>query len=114
MVIYLFYLVLTVLGLILVKLDKNEMLIQFQFGTLNISIGLLTIIGMVCYVGSFLIFMGIIQRNALSFIYPILNGTVTILTFIAGIIIFGESLSYQKVLGLLIIVAGIFLINYEG
>lgn len=112
--IYVMYLILTVTGLSLVKLDKTPLMINLKNSGLNVNIGLLTIIGMICYVGSFCIFMGIIQKSQISYIFPVLNGIVTIMTFIVGLILFNEILTGSKVIGLLFIVVGIIIMNFKG
>lgn len=114
MLLYVLYLILTVLGLSLVKLDKNSLLFDIKNTGIHLGIGFLTIVGMFCYIASFSIFMIIIQKNELSYIYPILNGLVAIMTFIVGTVIFNEVITLQKVIGFIVIVIGIFIINIRG
>ena len=108
------YLILTVGGLILVKLESGNVNIAIQNGTFNFTIGLKAMLGMIAYIGSFLIYTFYIIKNFnLSYIFPIITGITQILVILAGVFIFKEKINIYGLLGILIIVVGIVLLNIK-
>lgn len=105
--------VLSVAGMTLVKLDKVILDMHISASVVKIAIGSLTILGMMLYGISFCLLMSIIQKNELTYMYPIITGAVTILTFAAGVIIFSEQVSINKVLGVVFVIIGIAIINFK-
>lgn len=62
--------------------------------------------GLGLYGLSVLIWFGVLRRLPLSVAYPMVS-VGFVLTAIAGVVIFGEALTATKVLGVLLIVAGV-------
>lgn len=65
--------------------------------------------GSALYVVATLLWFYLLARFELSFIYPFVSGTV-IITTIAGWLIFGEAMSAQQFVGILVVAAGIVLV----
>ena len=108
------YLILTVGGLILVKLGSGNINIAIQEGTFNFSMGLKAMAGFIAYIGSFLIYTFYIIKNFdLSYIYPIVAGITQILVIIAGVVIFKEHMSAYAIGGVVLIIVGIVLLNIK-
>jgi len=67
-------------------------------------------VGLACYLGAFAVWMGILEKTALSAAFP-----VTAITFVTVMVaswaILGESMGRDKLLGSAIIVAGILLLG---
>ncbi len=105
------YILLTVSALFLMK--SGELAISFNGGQLNINASLTNIIGMTFYICSFLLWMLIIQKYDLSYIYPVATGMVYILIFIGGVIIFKEQVAIKEIVAVLFILTGIVLINLK-
>lgn len=70
-------------------------------------------IGFVCYLGSFLLFTRVITMFDLSYIYPIVTGIVQILTLVASAVVFKENMSIQSVIGAIIVIVGIIIMNFK-
>ena len=70
-------------------------------------------IGFVCYLGSFLLFTRVITMFDLSYIYPIVTGIVQILTLVASAVVFKENMSIQSVIGAIIVIVGIISMNFK-
>lgn len=108
------YLILTVGGLILVKLGSENTVIAIQNGSFNFSMQLKAILGFIAYIGSFLIYtFYIIKKFDLSFIYPIIAGITQILVLIAGIVILKEKVSLFGIGGVILIIIGVLLLNIK-
>ncbi|GEN35155.1 EamA family transporter [Aneurinibacillus danicus] len=68
------------------------------------------IMGFVCFVSSSLLWMVVISQSQLSNTYPMVSlGYVFV--FIMSIFLFNETVTFYKVLGLLVIIIGVILIG---
>lgn len=105
------YLCLTVSGLVFMKLGGNPGSIVLKDGTITLGISLISGIGFVCYICSFLLFTRIIIMFNLSYIYPICTGIVQITTLVVSALIFKENISMQSAIGAGIIIIGIIIMN---
>ncbi len=73
---------------------------------------LLPSIGVVCfYIGSFALMAQSLKTLEVGIVYAIWAGVGTALIALVGILAFGESVSAFKILGLLMIVGGTFLLR---
>ena len=75
------------------------------------SINLYTIIGIIMYILSFVIYMYLIFKNNISYIIPMTTATTYIVIFIATIFVIKESFSVLQIIGYFIIMVGVILIN---
>ena len=99
------YLMLTLSGLIFMKLGANPGTMSFKDGTIGLTINWVSAIGFVCYICSFLMFTRIVVMFDLSYIFPICTGIVQVVTLIASKFIFKENLSMQAIIGATLIIA---------
>ena len=67
------------------------------------------ILGIGCYVVSVVIWLLVLSRSEVSFAYPMLS-IGYIVTAMIGFYAFGENLSIERIGGIVLIVAGVFLI----
>ncbi len=108
------YLILTVGGLVLVKSGSSSINIAIQDGTFNFAMGIKAMLGFIAYIGSFLIYTFYIIKNFdLSYIFPILTGITQVLVIIAGIFLFKEHINAFGIGGVILIIAGIVLLNIK-
>lgn len=105
------YLVLTVSGIIFMKLGGNPGTLSLKEGTITLGIHWVSAIGFVCYIASFLLFTRLVVMYDLSYIYPIITGIVQILTLIISAIVFKEQINMQAVVGAALIIIGIIVMN---
>ena len=82
-------------------------------GTITLGMSIVSGIGFVCYLGSFLLFTRVITMFDLSYIYPIVTGIVQILTLVASAVVFKENMSIQSVIGAIIVIVGIISMNFK-
>lgn len=105
------YMVLSVAGQILFKYGANKkFLFSYTNGNLNISISWISIVGAMCYVASFLLFLLLLSKYDLSRINPILVGLTYILALTGAVIILHESINAVQILGIILILVGVLLV----
>ena len=107
------YLLLSVSGLVLMKLGGNSGTLAMKEGTITFGINWISAIGFVCYICSFLLFTKIVIMFDLSYIMPLVTGIVQILTLVASYVVFKENISMQGIIGATIIIAGIIIMNFK-
>jgi len=107
------YLILTTTGITLLNLGGNAGSMFFTKTELNFNINWISLAGIFCYIISFILFTRIITANDVSFIYPILMGSVQILTLTAAYFILKEDVSIYGFIGIALIIAGIVLMNVK-
>lgn len=67
-------------------------------------------LGMVCYVASVGSWLVVLSRTDVSYAYPLVS-LGYILTALAGYFFFHEALSFTRIAGILVILAGVYLIT---
>lgn len=111
-VLIIIYLILTVAGLILYKKGANSNFIfEIKNNALNIKLSLISIIGLGCYLMSFLMYMLILPKFDLTFIYPLMTAISYIGIYVLSIFILNESVTTLGIIGSIIIMIGIFIVN---
>lgn len=77
---------------------------------LTLSTNPYLIMGGICYVTSVFVWIVVLSRVPVSFAYP-LSSIAYITTAIAAVIVFNEYLSLTRIIGILVIVFGVYLIT---
>ena len=112
-VLIIIYLILTVSGLVLMKMGNNPGTIAIKDGTATFGISLISFAGLFCYLCSFLLFTRIVVMFDLSYIMPIVTGIVQILTLVASKIVFKENISVYGIVGASLVIIGIVVMNWK-
>lgn len=112
-VIFIAYFILTVSGVVFMKLGAANPLSLTLKPTFHFSVGYLSLLGYTLYICSFILWTKIITMFDLTYVVPIATGIVQILTFIAAIVILKEKVSIYSILGIIAIVGGILLLNFK-
>lgn len=107
------YIVLTISGLVFMKLGGNPGTISFRDGSFAFSMSTVSAIGFICYICSFLLFTRIVVLFDLSFIYPLTTGIVQIVTLIASYFVFKEKISVTGLVGAILVIIGIIVMNIK-
>ena len=105
------YALLSAGGLVLFKLGGQDA--AFQVGKTGFSLALSCkmLLGILCYLCSFLLWLVIVSRTQLTFAMPLSVGIVNTLVFLGSAHFLGERITPLKILGLAVIVLGLFLIS---
>ena len=69
------------------------------------------ILGLCCFGISVLFYNQTLAKIKLSYAFPLLNSSAYILVLISAYFIFGEVISYKQILGILIILIGIWFLS---
>lgn len=108
------YLIFSLAGVFLFKIGcQKEFLVSVSTGIFSLHISLLSILGLISYVCSFLMYMFLISKFDMTYIVPVTTGITYILTFIFAVIIFKEAITVNKVLGSILILLGVLIINFK-
>ncbi len=107
------YLLLTMSGLILMKLGGNTGKFAMVEGDINFGISPVSLLGFICYIGSFFLYTRMVVMFDLSYITPLCTGIVQILTLIASKVIFKENITVQGIAGASIIIIGLLIMNWK-
>lgn len=108
------YLILSVSGLVLFKLGcEKDFLVSISTGVFSLKISLLSILGLACYMCSFLMYMFLISKFEMTYIVPISTGITQVLTFILAVLVFKESITLSKIAGTAFILIGVAIINFK-
>ncbi|NMB92551.1 MAG: hypothetical protein GYA31_02955 [Parcubacteria group bacterium] len=68
------------------------------------------VLGMICYATSFLTWMFLLSKQALSMIYPLTVGIIYALIMISSVVFFHEQFTVYKIIGVVLIGLGILLL----
>lgn len=104
------YLLLTVGALTLVKMG-SESRFSVSGGIFSMVIDFKLIIGLIMYIVSFLLYIGIISNFNLSYINPITTGISTVLIILSAVFILKEQITLFQYAGITLIILGVILAN---
>lgn len=108
------YLIFTLSGLILYKLGANqEFIFSITNGIFNIKISIISFIGILCYLCSFMLYLFILPKFNLSYIMPIMSAISYVGIFVMSILVLKESVTIYGIIGSAIILIGILVMNFE-
>lgn len=109
-----FYAIISVSGLTLVKLGSGNPL-SFSIGQSGFTFGAgwMTLLGLVLYVISFLIYMTLVTKNNLTYITPVSSAVVYILTMVVSLFILKEQVTVTQWIGWCLILVGVVFMNIK-
>lgn len=106
------YLILTVSGLILYKYGANkEILFVITNKGLELKISLISILGLLCYLFSFIMYMIILPKFNISYIMPVTSAISYISVFVLSALVLKETIHTNGIIGSIIILLGIIIMN---
>ncbi len=105
------YLIFSVAGILLMKAGNIIVLGEGNFFEHSINVNFLSIIGMVSYIVSFLLWVFIIPRFDLSYIVPLVLGISQVLILAGSYFIFNDMIDSTQLIGIIAIIAGVVLLN---
>lgn len=106
------YVAATSLGLILLKLSTtNGLPIAYINDKLVFNFNILSILGILLYGTSFLLYFYLISKFDLGYIIPLTTALVYVVIFLASFVIFKEAFTGFKILGIGLILVGLFFLN---
>lgn len=109
-IIYLFF---TVGGLVFMKLGSENVSLVIKASKISFSCNAYLILGLMFYLASFVMWTMLLKGNKLTFIVPLTTGLSQILIFACGVAIFNDKVDPLKLLAIVVIVAGVILLNIK-
>ena len=110
-VLFAVYALLSAGGLVLFKLGGRDAALELGRTGFSVSLSWKMLLGIFCYLCSFLLWLVIVSRTQLTFAMPLSVGVVNILVFLGSARFLGEQITPTKILGLAVIVLGLYLIS---
>lgn len=108
------YVILASSGLLLFKAGSTTgLMLQMNSLGFHISINWLSLIGIVCYLGSFLLWLYIVSQTKLTWAMPLSVGLINTVIYIASAIFFKEQIGVIQVVGVFLVAAGVTLISVQ-
>lgn len=107
------YLILSISGLVFMKLGGNPGTLAVKDGNINFGMNIVSAIGFICYIGSFLLFTRIVIIFDLSYIFPICTGIVQVITLVISYYVFKENISLYGIVGASLVIIGIIIMNIK-
>lgn len=106
------YLLLSASGLICFKLGSSRTaLITLIVHNAQMKLSTFSLVGILFYGCSFLLYLGLVSKYDLSYIVPVTTGIMYIIIFISSYIIFKEPITLVHVIGTILVLIGITMIN---
>lgn len=101
-------------GLVALKLGSaSGALVELVDGRIVFHLNFVSLLGVFLYAMSFILYIYLIAKNDLGYIIPLTTALVYILIFFASFIIFKENFTIQKILAIILIIAGLILLNIK-
>ena len=109
------YVLATSLALVVLKLgtDKSGAPVHFNDGKLAVSLNWYVFTGILMYGVSFLLYIFLISKYDLGYIIPLTTALVYVSIFTASYFIFNEAFTAFKIAGIVLIIAGLTLLNIK-
>lgn len=107
MLLFVVYIILTSSGLILFKLGSENLAFGIKNSSLFFNLSVTSLIGLLCYLASFLLWMYILSKNDISYILPLGVAVSNVVILIASHYVLGEQISTNAIIGIALIIIGV-------
>ncbi|MEG0034929.1 MAG: EamA family transporter [Bacilli bacterium] len=111
---FLIYVCLSAGGLILFKLGSKDVALNITSQFFSMKFSWLMLLGILCYAGSFVLWLVIVSSLKLSYAMPMSVGLVNLLVLIGSILVLNEKVGMLQWIGTVVIIIGLFIINIGG
>lgn len=104
------YIITALTGMMLIKAGYSAVPL-FHIPLLGVGISFRTILGILLYGVSFLIYVLFVTRLKISIAIPVVSGIYCALTVVVGMFFFHEEVSFGQIIGISLILAGTVLVG---
>ena len=111
--IFTLYITLSALGVLFIKAGGEDLVINLSSGILNLKLNIKMLLGMTFYVCSFFLFIYIVPKFNLTYIYPLAAGILYVIIAIAGIAVLKEKITLWQSIGMILILLGVIAMNVK-
>ena len=115
MILFLLYVVLSTSGLLLFKLGSTGGGISLTLSktAFGFHIPVLSLLGLLCYMISFLMWMYIISKSDISFVVPLGVALTNLAVLVSSYFILNETITYTTIIGAALIIIGAVILNLK-
>ena len=114
MILFASYLLLSSSGVILMKIGADHPLsISLAERVFSFSAGGVTVLGLCCYICSFLIYTRLIALYDITYLVPIASAVVQVIVVTVALLFLGERLTLIKACGIAMVLVGALLMNLK-
>ncbi|MEQ7218627.1 EamA family transporter [Vagococcus fluvialis] len=92
-------------------MGSAELSIKMVSNQLNMNFPMMSILGLMCYLISFILWMIIISKSDVSYIVPLGLGLTNVLILVGSMVVLKESINVYGIIGIVMILGGTLLIN---
>lgn len=109
------YALCTSLGMVMLKKGASAGLgFALEDGTVKLQFGAMIAVGIIFYIGSFILAITLMSKMNLSYFYPVSLGLVYVLICVASVVFLKEKIHIKQIAGMVLIFAGIVVMNLPG
>lgn len=113
MFLFIIYVILSTSGLILFKIGSQGLHLSLSKALFSANIPLMALLGLFCYLCSFLLWMYIISKTDVSFIVPLGVAVTNILILLSSVYILKENVTTQGIIGAVVIIIGVVIMSLK-
>ena len=110
-ILFICYVLFSITGLLLIKIGGTETSAQISLKLISVQVSSIYVLGLVCYVTSFLLFILLVQKMNLSYLMPIGAGIVNVAAVLLGAFVLKEKIHIRNMVGIAFVLIGVFLIT---
>ncbi len=111
---FIIYIILTTSGLILFKLGTSITDFTISIFGLHLSLSYKMLLGILCYGGSFLLWLYLVSKNNLTIIMPLSVAITNTLIVLCSLYFLHEKITLTQGIGIFIIIFGVVLMKWGG
>lgn len=105
------YVLLSASGLVLFKMGSQKgMEMGISGGFLNFKMSTISLLGMVCYILSFVLYLILVSKFDLNKIYPITTGCIFVCVMLGSFLVLKENIGIVQIIGSAAILIGVVLL----
>ena len=113
--IILIYVLFSVSGLLMLKIGAGrDMRFQISQGTIDFSVNYILVLGLCCYIVSFVLSLVAMKTINLSVFYPLSTGLAYVFVCLASYLILKEAITWKQLMGMTFVLVGVVLMNLKN
>ncbi len=113
MLLFIIYVILSTSGLVLFKLGASNLSLGVAKSLFSMQIPLISLLGLLCYLVSFVLWMYIIAKSDVSFIVPLGVALTNLAVLCGSYFILNETISTNTIIGAVLIIIGVVILNLK-
>lgn len=107
MILFLIYVLLSSSGLILFKMGSKDVGLELSKTLFSVTLSWQMLLGILCYLLSFILWLVIVSKSNLSYVYPMSIAMINIALLVGAYYFLNEPITVRTVVGVSIIIIGV-------